>query len=256
MGCDIHAFTEVKRGGKWVEADLWCTNPEYATADEEEKKYTNPMYVPYGTHICIDDRNYALFGVLAGVRGSGLPRISEPKGLPEDASPNVAEDARRWGIDGHSHSWLTLKELKEFNWDYYHNITAYFDPRHFYLNQCKGLRIPGDIPEYWRDGAYGNVISFEEFHQRLDEFLQKELNLSKEEYQVQKSVGSLPHNKIIDLLHDPNRQHKLRFSVRHEFKLPLKWYCSKFVDNTIPALKKLAAQPDVEDVRIVFWFDI
>ena len=57
-------------------------------------------------------RCYELFATLANVRNDAdITPISNPKGLPVDASDYVKERAKSWGHDGHSHSWLTAKEL-------------------------------------------------------------------------------------------------------------------------------------------------
>lgn len=81
MGCDIHLHTEVKIG------DVWYT-------------YSSPF----------PQRSYALFGKMAGVRGSETP-VSPPKGLPKDMGVVTALSAKEWGADGHSHSWLNAEEI-------------------------------------------------------------------------------------------------------------------------------------------------
>lgn len=86
MGADIHIVVECKRNGRWVEA---------------------------GVPPC-DNRNYALFGVLAGVRSSEHPTICSPKGMPADASDAAKELNDHWNGDGHSHSWLTLREIEGY----------------------------------------------------------------------------------------------------------------------------------------------
>lgn len=85
MGCDIHPFIEVrdKQTGLWV------------------------MLERPDSH-----RNYAWFGVIAGVRSYEAPKISEPKGIPDDSSivcARMLDDNQ----DLHSHSYLTLAELSE-----------------------------------------------------------------------------------------------------------------------------------------------
>lgn len=80
MGCDIHGWVEKKWRGKWVGV----------------RQFNDAA----------DARNYQRFAELAGVRGAG----PEPKGLPDDISDSAAADSEGWGVDGHSHSWLTLKE--------------------------------------------------------------------------------------------------------------------------------------------------
>lgn len=57
-------------------------------------------------------RNYRLFGALAGVRDYNMETISDfAKGLPVDVSTEVCGISDEWGVDGHSHSYLTVKEL-------------------------------------------------------------------------------------------------------------------------------------------------
>src|SRR4051812_30953049 len=94
MGTDIDLYVERRVDGKWVTADEWVQRGTYKSCK----------------HI-YSDRNYDLFGVLAGVRGDDdyfIP-IELPRGLPEDVCPEVLEDYRV--LCGHSCSWYTLKEL-------------------------------------------------------------------------------------------------------------------------------------------------
>lgn len=74
-----------------------------------------------------DGRNYNLFAILADVRngrgfagsytGEGFNPIAEPKGIPNDLSPEVTESFHYWEGDGHSHSWFTLQDLLDYDWD-------------------------------------------------------------------------------------------------------------------------------------------
>lgn len=117
MGCDIHAMIEKRH---------W-----YREEDRQEKFF----YVNAGNpHIL---RNYPLFAFLAGVRNYyGINPISRPRGIlvyPEDLPPGAKrcdkfypDDlffrmshcleyrllAKFYGEDGHSHSWLSLAEMK------------------------------------------------------------------------------------------------------------------------------------------------
>lgn len=112
MGADIHLYTEAKKtiGGKdvWVNIDYWQYNPYY---DPKEPDGEREMDI-VGLYT---NRNYSLFAVLADVRNdSDSPFICQPKGLPDDISKITKVEAERWDGDGHSHSYFTLKELKDF----------------------------------------------------------------------------------------------------------------------------------------------
>ena len=89
MGCGIHLHSEVKRNGVWKHH---C-----------EAKIT---------------RNYALFAKMADVRNdrrSPITPISKPKGLPEDATELTKLHSEKYGVDGHSHSWLNAKEISDLH---------------------------------------------------------------------------------------------------------------------------------------------
>ena len=96
MGCDIHLFAEIKINGNWI-ADL---------------ERTAEMYDYDGSN-----RVYAAFAILAGVRNDlNIIPIAEPKGIPADASESYKIVCEDWGKDGHSHSYLTLKEFNNYNY--------------------------------------------------------------------------------------------------------------------------------------------
>lgn len=92
MGCDIHSHAERKNErGEWEKI-----------ADIEPFNW----------------RSYGMFGFLAGVRNySDVPPLAEQRGMPADASRDVAENYDGWGSDAHSASWLTVAELLAFNYD-------------------------------------------------------------------------------------------------------------------------------------------
>ena len=81
MGCDIHVHIEIRYNGRW-------------------EHYACPSI----------DRNYALFGVMAGVRGEG-PEIVEPKGVPDDMSIVTNLSWEKWGSDAHTASWFNEEEI-------------------------------------------------------------------------------------------------------------------------------------------------
>ena len=57
------------------------------------------------------ERIYALFGALAGTRGSIDP-IYDPRGLPDEVSPEVLEEFRLFEGDAHTPSWLNTEEFR------------------------------------------------------------------------------------------------------------------------------------------------
>lgn len=116
MGCDIHIYTEGKLDGKWTHLDELTSVDEY----EGEPPYKNYSEI-------YNSRSYNLFSILADVRngygfagfttGEGFSPISKPKGLPEDVTESVKEKSDSWDCDGHSHSYLSLKELLDYDWE-------------------------------------------------------------------------------------------------------------------------------------------
>lgn len=149
MGCDIHSFAEQKINGRWKKVD------ESLFRDGE------PISV----------RNYGVFGFLADVRNySFVPHISEVKGLPKDSEylNEVTDDwaGNKWqrkddiSYDTHNSSYVTLKELIDFNYD------ETFEDR----------RGSGKISNNTWSGSIelkkgeGEIISFREFLQGSDLF--------------------------------------------------------------------------------------
>jgi hypothetical protein len=95
MGCDIHAIYEKKGKYGWVNAG----DPEI-------------------------NRNYTIFSIVGNVRnydGKGIQFIAENRINPKDEnlwwdySAEFRALSEGWNSDGHSHSYVTLKELKEYD---------------------------------------------------------------------------------------------------------------------------------------------
>lgn len=112
MGCDIHMCVEVKRNinsvERWISADHFSLNPYFDPH--------NPFESQYELVGLFTVRNYEAFGCLAGVRSyDDSPRIDNPRGVPVDAAVTTLGDIARWDDDGHSHSYVTLREVVEFN---------------------------------------------------------------------------------------------------------------------------------------------
>ena len=119
MGCDIHFHVERKIGGQWVSPEKWYKDPDSGTLTLYDwvpgtfVRKSGPMY---------SSRNYDLFAMLADVRNSGyynaerINPIFPPRGMPGDESREVGLSAEQWGPDGHSHTWITVRELMEYDW--------------------------------------------------------------------------------------------------------------------------------------------
>lgn len=91
MGCDIHTVTEIKSGDGWK-----------AVLTEE------PIF---------EERCYEWFAFLAGVRNyGGIPTLARPRGWPDDPSDYAVELMERWDDDGHNFSFVTLAELRAFDY--------------------------------------------------------------------------------------------------------------------------------------------
>jgi hypothetical protein len=106
MGCDIHVYIE-KRIGK---DSVWTADEGHHLEVEFEGSPDERVWV----HECsAAGRDYELFGLLAGVRSYGDECLYQPRELPADLSEKVRLAAENWGMDGHSHTYLTLSEFTE-----------------------------------------------------------------------------------------------------------------------------------------------
>lgn len=99
MGCDIHIVIEKKWGEKWVgmRTDRSFVRGGY---DGKQADWITPT---------VGQRDYGFFARLAGVRGGG----PDPLGIPSDASDLTLALTQEWDGDGHSYSYLPLKEFAE-----------------------------------------------------------------------------------------------------------------------------------------------
>jgi hypothetical protein len=222
MGTDIHSFAERRTRRGW-EA---CTDPTATVPDG------TPALLGF---YCGQDRNYALFAILAEVRrltNSGFDAVRPPRGLPHDLSPIVraiAEEHGRSGMCVHGHSWLTLRELLDFPWhDRKRLIEGYVDAQQYYLFRAEGrpLRMfPG--PEEAGPACGGGVC--EPLFGR-----EQVVSNRKMDRHLRSGKGA------------PGVYTKIAFEV------PYAEYCPTFVQETLPRLGTLG---EPEDVRIVLWFD-
>lgn len=115
MGTNIKMYLE-KRVGEgeekaWVSLDKWTFNPDYALRKSPTKFYVADEDMLYS------DRDYSLFGILAGIKNPKYEMISPLKDLPTDLSDEVFDMYSFDSNPVHSVSWLTLREIQNYNWD-------------------------------------------------------------------------------------------------------------------------------------------
>ena len=143
MGCDIHMYVEYKSkvSNKWESGDFYKVNPYKGQEDE-------PDYSVIELH---GDRNYELFSTLAGVRdySEKVIPVAEPKGIPEDVCEFVKAEFIKWDSDAHTPSWLTLKEIR----DYQANNPKMFLSGLLSPSQINDLDNNGITPQYWYQGT-------------------------------------------------------------------------------------------------------
>jgi hypothetical protein len=157
MGCDIYSHAEIKRQG----SDTWEKVGEVFPLSDFDKEWRQKLgddLYPGKSHEFtyepFSDRHYGLFGWLANVRNySAVEPLSEARGFPDDASPEVRQDYEGWGVDAHTPSWLDARELLEFDYE------QVFEDR----------RVTRQIgPNMWHGGitgepGEGEVVTYKEF---------------------------------------------------------------------------------------------
>lgn len=237
MGCDIHIIAEKRReDGTWRK----LPDPIKKCWSCDGKKVYGPDAAPdYVGKPCgwcegkgerrdafYSGRNYRLFAVLAGVRNDyGIQPIRKPRGLPKDGSPASRELGAYWGEDGHSASYLTLKEIVDHDWTTLMHDDGYVDPAEY-----KQFKEEGK-PRSWCKGVGGgstSIISNEE----MDDHLR----------QLKRDNVSLPGKW---------ESHKY---TRVTWSQTLGYACENFLSDTVQLLKEQAGG-DLSSVRIVFLFD-
>jgi hypothetical protein len=118
MGCDIHLFVEKFIDNKWR------------------------MFGSSGAFSI--DRNYMLFGLLAGVRNRDIKPISLPRGLPSDPSNGISDLWERYKDDIHTPSFYLLHELIDFRNNKKILLSGYLT-----LSMYKDFKLSNKAPSDW-----------------------------------------------------------------------------------------------------------
>lgn len=146
MGTDIDLFVEKRNAdGKW---ELMFPAPELAEqlhGDFGKDRGYGPDNMPGWAWY--SNRNYRLFGLLAGVRRDVEAPWEHHRGIPKDSPIEMLSDDNRIGQTrwaGHSHSHVTLAELKAYNWG---AIVTHWDETQEPMEHACGWFVNHTLPE-------------------------------------------------------------------------------------------------------------
>ncbi|AQR77232.1 hypothetical protein ABNB59_17310 [Paenibacillus larvae] len=154
MGCDIHLFVEKKVNGAW-KVLKGINEPRIqdlcSTLQKAKERGADTLWLEdwikeekEGTCDFVNiPRNYRLYAALANVRNyDRITPISTPRGLPSDMSRVVYEQENEW-YWGHDHSWLTAKELSEFDWNQKIKFEGFVDDEQY------SEFLENGVPTWW-----------------------------------------------------------------------------------------------------------
>jgi hypothetical protein len=168
VGCDSHVYIEVKgRNGRW---GLREDKERYrARRDRENLDYNEMRDLWHPAVEYLTDRNYRLFAALADVRNSGdsIKPLFPNRGVPLDASKAALK--RLDCCDYHSHTYFTLQELMDVDWDEHCCAMKYGLLADEYLEWKETGEIPEKADEYpfvrsrfWDKEPFHREVSEEE----------------------------------------------------------------------------------------------
>ena len=233
MGCDIHFYVEKRINEKWETADKWYPDEDDGSMSTSkwDKNFTRkagPLY---------DGRSYDLFSILADVRngsgfagvdtGDGFIPIDSPRGLPEDPSTEVLEASDDYGSDGHSHSWLTVTELMDYDWTKTTKKRGWVSPKEFARFYLKGK------PDGWSGGISGGGVEHVSNEAMLAHISGGKPAFTWQDFHKMEEVRGGKYTQV-------------------EWEIPYYEAAANFLSETLPQLWQIG-KPD--EVRIVFWFD-
>lgn len=222
MGCDIHMHYEIRNGSGWKHFDHRAPYAIGKYSDggiqyDYDKLFDDPLEV---------GRNYNLFSVLADVRngegfagcytGGAFEPIALPRGLPVDVSSEVKQESDEFGVDGHSHSWLTLSEVMDYDYSKERESSGVVSPQEFATFVEKGKP----------DGWCGDVSGM--------------------------SVAKISPAKMMDFHRKGYPEDGKHYYTRVSWR---ETYRDAIGDDWFKTMQALADQFGKDNVRLVFWFD-
>lgn len=243
MGCDIHMYAEYLGEDRKTWHPFGPRGPQ-EVYDEEKDTYTVVEDVLGRIY---SDRNYFLFGILAGVRYSpSTPPIAPDRGVPEDSCDEIQNHRSDWSGDGHSHTHCTLTELLAYDWTQTieEREQILFADYNIWVNVFD--RSPDEMPRPWymsRHKPEDTADIKESFQNEFEAILERVAHL----YSQRKGEEA---RAILDQF-QPAR-------AWCDFHVPFYQRADKFWKTTMPKLARamqLTPDKSPDQVRIVFWFD-
>jgi len=221
IGCDIHCFVEKRMAdGSWEQitdfvSDYYDPDNDYFQGDS------------FAHADCpLDGRNYSVFAVMADVRnglgfagcdtGDAIEPIAMPKGLPDDCCAEIRKESDEWDCDGHSHSHLSVAEIMAYDPDTPLNKRGIVSPSEYAVFKEKGQ------PESWCGMVSGPGI------------------IIVNEDKIEQTIKNNPEARVY---------------AKVAWTVPVKDYCSSLFVHALDQLKKRCDSHEMDDVRLVFWFD-
>ncbi len=262
MGCDIHCFVEKFKDGEWEQiTGFLCDMYDPTSEIFSRESYRNAISP-------IESRNYSLFGLLANVRNGygcagcdtsdSIEPISFPKGLPDNLSNSVKKESESWGYDGHSHSWLTLKEILEYDTNKVKTKRGFTNLENFNLFVSKGRPI-SHYGGVWGKNVYKIIFnnSTKRFYTEKGfvvaaQFLRKREEEEVACYNVSNDIIASVNAIYNELL---NSNPKAKLYIQIEWEVTVKEFAWVLYSLAVPQLKARSETSDYSDIRLVFWFD-
>lgn len=236
MGCDIHSVFELL-GDDGVWRAIYVENLTEDDAQRLQWRIDDAKFEgrppPTGITLEWNDRSYNVFSILANVRngrgfagvktGEGFEPIAAGRGFPADASPEALEMSESYGVDGHSHTWVSLAEILDTEWQSKTTVLQGIVEANEYVAWRKaneGLENPVG-PDSYCGGVWGakvRTISAEDAARMLD--WDGALEPTVTNVQIQWKVNyaecakyfmEFIYSRVVILGHDPARVRMVMF---------------------------------------------
>lgn len=204
--------------------------------------------------------------------GEGYRPISEPKGIPSDASSDYKMEAEEWGCDGHSHSYLTVAELKAYDWTQTTINTGLVDlgirdsdPLGSSFVEMYKEGKTDEMPSMYYAGGTGVQISKEDAIKLLDamngEYTKvaligaienTDVTFVEEEF-LSNGYSEVPKGQVVEWLAKGNM--KGRINVRINWEISYKNAAGYFYDYMVEEMPAQFKGVADDEIRYVFFFD-